>query len=357
MMTLRQFAAKPETIPVATSWYLADLGEARGKQELLTKQSPQKLKVLREHALIESAVSSNRIEGVEVDPARIKTIVFGKGALRDRDEEEVRGYRDALKLIHEQSVKLPVSEETIKHLHRLARGRIGDAGQYKNQDSDIIERLPDGRTRVRFKTMPAARTPEAMMELLRLWQDCVHDRWVHPLIAMAAMNLDFLCIHPFRDGNGRVSRLLFLMQGYHLGYEVGGYISLERLIEENKERYYETLEQSSHGWHEGTHDPWPYVNYLLYILKSAYREFEERVGQVKSPRGAKTDLVMGAIDRAHGPFRVADLQRESPGVSMDLIRRVLKTLRVERKVECLGRGQNAEWQKTKQWELGTGEPR
>ena len=352
MMTLRQFAAKPEAIPVATSWYLADLGEARGKQELFTKQSPQRLKVLREHALVESAVSSNRIEGVEVDPMRIKTIVFGKGALRDRDEEEVRGYRDALKLIHEQNVKLPVSEQTIKELHHLARGKIGDAGQYKNQDSDIIERLLDGRTRVRFKTVPSARTTDSMRELIGLWQDCLRDRWVHPLIALAAFNLDFLCIHPFRDGNGRVSRLLLLLQCYHLGYEVGRYISLERLIEQNKERYYETLEQSSQGWHEGKHDAWPYVNYVLYILKSACHEFEERVGQTTSPKGAKTELVISAIRRSIGNFRIADIQRECPGVSLDLIRQVLKTLRKARRVECLGRGQNAEWRRTGRWELG-----
>ena len=349
MMTLRQFAARPETIPVATSWYLADLGEARGKQDLFTKQSPQRLKVLREHALIESAVSSNRIEGVEVDQSRIQAILFGEGALRDCDEEEVRGYRDALKLIHERNAKLPVSEKTIQELHRLARGRIGDAGQYKRQDSDIIERLPDGRTRVRFKTVPAARTTESMTELLGLWQDGLRDGWVHPLVAMAAMNLDFLCIHPFRDGNGRVSRLLLLLQCYHLGYEVGRYISLERLIEENKERYYETLEQSSQDWHEGKHDPWPYIHYLLYVLKSACREFEERVGQVRSPRGAKTELVTDAIERQEGSFRVADLQRECPGVSVDLIRQVLKTLRASNRVECLGRGQHAEWRKTKRW--------
>jgi len=353
MMTLRQFAARPETIPVATAWYLADLGEARGKQELFTKQSPQWLKVLREHALIESAVSSNRIEGVEVDQSRIKAILLGKGALRDRDEEEVRGYRDALKLIHERTAKLPVSGKTIQELHRLARGRIGDAGQYKEQDSDIIEKSPNGRMQVRFKTVAAAQTPASMRELVELWRDCLRERWVHPLVALAAMNLDFLCIHPFRDGNGRVSRLLLLLQCYHLGYEAGRYLSLERLIEENKERYYETLEQSSQGWHGGKHDPWPYIHYLLFILKSAYREFEERVGQVKSPRGAKTDLVMGAIGHAAGTFRIADLQRECPGVSVDLIRQVLKTLRTNRKVECLGRGQNAEWQKTKRWQLGT----
>ncbi len=166
MMTLRQFAGKLESIPTTTSWYLADLGEARGKQELFTKQSPQRLKVLREHALIESAVSSNRIEGVEVDQVRIGTIVFGKPLLRDRDEEEVRGYRDALQLIHEQKAKLPVSEETILKLHRLTRGEIWDAGHYKEKDSDIIEKYPDGRERVRFKTVPVAETVLCMQELI-----------------------------------------------------------------------------------------------------------------------------------------------------------------------------------------------
>jgi hypothetical protein len=191
-----------------------------------------------------------------------------------------------------------------------------------------------------------------MRELIEKWNDCFRERWVHPLIALAGFNLDFLCIHPFRDGNGRVSRLMLLLQCYHLGYEVGRYVSLERLIEQNKDRYYETLEQSSQGWHEGKQDPWPYVNYVLFILKTAYREFEERVGLTASPRGAKTALVTAVIGRATGPFRVADIQRECPSVSVDLIRQVLKNLRSAKQVECLGRGQNAEWRKTEQWEIG-----
>jgi len=211
MMTLKLFSTKPETIPTNTSWYLADLAEARGRQDLFTKQSPQRLKVLREHALIESAVSSNRIEGVTVDQTRIKTIIFGRAHLRDRDEEEVRGYRDALKLIHEQGAKLPVLEKTIRELHRLTRGEIWDAGNYKEKDGDIIEKCPDGRTRIRFKTVSAAKTPQYTKELADLWGRCLRERWVHPLIAMAAFNLDFLCIHPFRDGNGRVSRLILLL--------------------------------------------------------------------------------------------------------------------------------------------------
>ncbi|MGH8759782.1 MAG: Fic family protein [Burkholderiales bacterium] len=345
MMTLRQLSAKPQTIPTVTSWYLADLAEARGKQELFTRQSPQRLRVLREHALIESAVSSNRIEGVQVDQARIQTIIFGRAHLRDRDEEEVRGYRNALKLIHEQGTRLPVSQKTVRELHRLTRGEIWDAGKYKEKDGDIIERYPDGAERIRFKTVGAAKTPESVRELMDLWDRSLEERWVPPLIAMAGFNLDFLCVHPFRDGNGRVSRLLLLLQCYHLGYEVGRYISLERIIEQNKDRYYETLEQSSQRWHDGRHDPSPYINYLLFILKTAYREFEERLGQIKSPRGAKTELVEAAVNAFAGEFTVSELERACPGVSRDMIRRVLRDLRQAKKVECLGRGPGAPWRR------------
>jgi Fic family protein len=345
MKTLQQFASKPETILASTSWYLADLGEARGKQELFTKQAPQKLKVLREHALIESAVSSNRIEGVTVDQARVATVVFGKSLLRDRDEEEVRGYRDALKLIHEQGAKLPISEESIKRLHAIIRGDIWDAGKYKEQDSDIIEKFPDGRERVRFKAVAAAETSAYMKQLVLFWERAQRERWVHPLIVLAAFNLDFLCIHPFRDGNGRVSRLLLLLQCYHLGFEVGRYISIERLIEENKERYYETLEQSSRGWHNGKHDPWPYVNYLLYILKSAYKEFEERVGKAASPKGAKSELVNHALINIPSPFRISDIERLCPSVSRDMIRVVMNRWREEGKLKAIGRGRDAQWER------------
>jgi Fic family protein len=344
MMTLRQLAAEPPTIPTRASWYLADLGEAKGKYELYTRQSPQKLKVLREHALIESAVSSNRIEGVEVDQSRVATLMFGKPALRDRDEEEVRGYRDALNLIHESGARLPISEATIKKLHKLCRGQIWDAGKYKEKDVDIIQTYADGRSRVRFKTVASRQAPKAMAEMAELWERGVEERWLPPLVLAAALNLDFLCIHPFRDGNGRVSRLLFLLACYHCGLEVGRYISLERLIEENKERYYEVLEQSSQRWHEGKHDPWPTMNFLLFILTQACKEFEERLGNVKSPRGEKTALVEAAIERQAGQFSVSDLQRECPGVGVDLIRRVLKRLRSSR-VACLGRGQSAKWKK------------
>jgi Fic family protein len=348
MMPPRQFSRSPATIPMATSWYIADLSEALGKQQLFTRQSPQRLKALRQRALIESAISSNRIEGVEIDQKRVGTIIFGKPKLKDRDEQEVRGYRDALNLIHTKGAKFSVSEPTILQLHKMARGgggQIWDAGQYKEKDGDIIEAYADGRSRVRFKTVRAKETPAAMQELVQLWHDCLKERWIHPFIALAAFNLDFLCIHPFRDGNGRASRLLLLLQSYHLGLEVGRYISLERLIEDHKERYYETLEYCSHGWHQGRHDPWPYINHLLFILKTAYAEFERRVGDLKSPRGEKTQLLLSAIEGFDDQFTMAQLERTCPGVSREMMRVVLRRLAAEGSVECMGRGPGAPWRR------------
>lgn len=341
MKTLQQFESALNEVPASAAWYIGDLGEARGKQELFMRQSRQRLKVLRQHALIESAVSSNRIEGVTVDQNRVKAVILGRSALRDRDEEEVRGYRNALKWIHEK--KPAMTEKTIKVLHNLARGDIGDAGQYKARESDIIERYADGTYAVRFKTVSAKKTPRHMRELVSLWQDHITNKSIHPLVILAGFNLDFLCVHPFRDGNGRVSRLLLLLQLYHLGYDVGRYISLERLIEENRERYYETLKLSSQGWHEGRHDPWHYINFVLSLIKEAYREFEERAGKIKEPKGAKTELIEVAIRALKSGFTVADLEKSCPTVSRDMIRRVLHDLKKTRKVECLGRGPGATW--------------
>ena len=344
--TLRRFAGGGLAIPPTTAWYLSDLGEFRGKQELYTRQSPQRLKALREHALIESAVSSNRIEGVLVEPSRLRDVLVAQRPLfRDRDEEEVRGYRDALELIHRESPTLSMSDATVCRLHALTRGQIWDAGKYKEKDGDIIERYPDGRERVRFRTVPARQTPAAMAEMLTDWQACLDERWVPPLIALAAFNLDFLCIHPFRDGNGRVSRLLWLLQSYQLGFEVGRYISFERLVEQNKDRYYETLEQSSQGWHEGKHDPWPYLNFVLSIMKAAYRDFVERVGEVGAPRGAKTAQVLATIAGFAGEFTVAMIEQRCPGVSRDMVRRILQTQQSAGAVECHGRGPAARWRK------------
>lgn len=334
---------------MSTSWLISDLAESKGKQELFTKQSPQKLKILREHAIIESAVSSNRIEGVTIDQKRVGTVIFGKPLLKDRNEEEVRGYRDVLNMVHTRGSKIPLSEDIIKRFHARIRGEIWDSGKYKVKDGDIIEKYPNGRERVHFRTVTAADTPAIMKKLIQHWDEALQERQIHPLLALAAFNLDFLCIHPFRDGNGRVSRLLLLLGCYKLGYDVGRYISLERLIEDNKERYYQTLEMSSQGWHEGRHDPWPYLNYLLFIMKTAYREFEDRAESLAAPRGAKTEMVLTEIASFYDFFTVSDLKRKCPTVSVDMIRKILKDLNKQGKLRCSGRGPKAQWEKTGLW--------
>lgn len=344
-MTLQLLSQRPLSVPLATSWLLSDLGEAKGRQDLVKKQGPERLRVLLEHALIQSAVSSNRIEGVVVEQGRVEQVVLGRAQLTDRDEQEVRGYREALSWIHENHRSVPVSLDTILRLHFLSHGQTGDAGQFKTTDSDIVEKYPDGRSRVRFKTVPAEHTVARMGEFVRQWQDCLREQWAPPLIALASSNLDFLCIHPFRDGNGRVSRLLMLLMLYHLGFEIGRYISIERRIEQDKERYYETLEQSSAGWHDGRNDPWPYTNFVLTTLKGAYRELEERVEQTRSPRGAKSELVRAAILAQAGRFSLTSLEQECPGVSRDLIRKILRDLRAAGAIESIGRGPGAEWRR------------
>ncbi|NOQ22032.1 MAG: Fic family protein [Candidatus Aegiribacteria sp.] len=330
-------------VPMKINWQIGDLMEYRGKQELFTRQVPQKLKALREHALIESAVSSNRIEGVQVDQKRIKTLIFGASAYRSRDEEEVAGYRMALNLIHSEGAGLSLSEETVLRFHRLSRGDIWDAGKYKNKPVDIVEILPNGDQVVRFRSVSPEQTPDMTRQSFELMDGLRSDSRVHPLILLGALNLDFLCIHPFRDGNGRVSRLLLLQTCYHLGFDAGRYISLERIIEQNKERYYETLQLSSQGWHDGKHDPWPYIGYLLFILKQACREFEERVGQIQAPRGGKMEMVIHALQGMPGEFTLQQLEAVCSGVGRDWIQSILGTLKQEGKVSCTGRGRGARW--------------
>ena len=299
--------------------------------------------------MIESAVSSNRIEGVEIAPRRVGTVVFGKGTLQDRNEEEVRGYQKALAWIHRETSAIPLAPKTALRLHALSKPGLWDSGQLKEKDGEIIERRPDGRVFLRFRPLPAAETPAALETLFRLSDQLLRDRQVPPLIVWAALNLDFLCIHPFRDGNGRVSRLLLLLQLYHLGFTGGRYVSLERTIEQSKDRYYETLRESSVGWHDGRHDPWPYVNYLLVTLKELHTEFARRYGQTALPVGEKTEAVRAAVGRFEEPFHISELHRQCPEVSLDMIRKVLKDMRADGMVECIGRGKHARWR-----QLGNG---
>jgi Fic family protein len=213
-------------------------------------------------------------------------------------------------------------------------------GTHKNTG---CPKKPSGETIVRFKTVSAKQTPVAMRNIVSSYAEIVKDSEVNTILTIAAFNLDFLCIHTFRDGNGRASRLLLLLQLYHAGYEVGKYISIERLIEEYKERYYETLQISSQNWHQGKHDPWPYINFLLYILKKAYTEFASRVENIEPHKGSKTELVIDQINKLPETFTMSQLQSKCPDVSRDMIRKILKDLRNEDKISAEGRGPAAKW--------------
>ncbi len=345
MMSFRDGRLRDLRLPLSSVWLSNDIAEAKGRQELYTRQSPQVLQALRELAMVESVASSNRIEGVTVKPDRLRPLVLGTTRPRDRSEEEIQGYRDALRRIHAEAADMPISPDTLRELHRTIQEGAGDAGRWKRVETDIIEVRAGEAPRVRFRTVGVRETPGAVRELCLLYRHALDQEHVPALVAVAFLVLDFLCVHPFRDGNGRVSRLLTVLALYHHGFEVGRYVSLERLVEESKEDYYAVLETSSAGWHEGKHDPLPWLNYFLAVLRRAYVQFEQRAGQVRSPRGAKTELVLSAIRRAPNPFRVADLQRICPGVSVDWIRQVLKDLRAQGRVECLGRGQRAQWRR------------
>jgi len=228
MMTFRNRRLRDHALPMSTAWLLNDIAEAKGKQELFTRQSPQVLKALREAAIIQSAESSNRIEGVTVAPDRLRPLVLGNSAPRDRSEQEVQGYRRALNEIHTRHDKLPITADTLKHLHGLCQSASGDAGQFKRVDNDVIELVPGAAPVIRFRCVKAKETPAAVDELCLLYRHALDQDHIPPLIAAGGLVLDFLCIHPFRDGNGRVSRLLTLLALYQHGCEVGRYISSAR---------------------------------------------------------------------------------------------------------------------------------
>jgi Fic family protein len=344
MNSFRKHRLRDLAVPMSTAWLLNDIAEAKGRQELYTRQSPQVLKALREMALIQSTESSNRIEGVTVAADRLRPLVLGNTKPRDRSEQEVQGYRRALNEIHTRHEKLSITPDTLKRLHALCQSASGDAGQFKKVDNEVIQLVPGAAPVIRFRCVKAKDTPAAVEELCALYRHALDQDNIPPMIAIAGLVLDFLCIHPFRDGNGRVSRLLTLLLLYQHGYEAGRYVSLERMVEESKEDYYECLQHSSQGWHAGKHELTPWLNFLLAIIRRSYVEFEKRAGQVKAPRGAKAELVLAAIREQPGDFRLTDIERACPGVGREWIRSLLTDLKAAGEASCRGKGPAARWQ-------------
>ncbi len=326
------------------------LGEYRGRQDLYQKQSPELLETLKRVAMVQSVESSNRIEGVTVAPDRLEAIMARKTKPKGRSEGEVTGYRDVLAEIHANARRMRVAPELILEFHRKMYAHTSETGgRWKEKDNAILEVHPEGRQFVRFRPVSALATPEFMKKLCDLYSRAMDDHQAEPLLLIASFIFDFECIHPFWDGNGRIGRLLTLLLLYQTGYEVGRYVSLERIVEESKETYYEVLLKSSHGWHEARHDLLPWWNYFLGTLIAAYKEFEERVGTITTARGAKREMVQQTIRRLSTRFRFSELQRACPGISYPTLKRALVDLKQQKKVRCLGKGRDAEWERIGSW--------
>jgi Fic family protein len=324
---------------------LRTIGEYRGKQQLYFTQSPEVLSGLRQIAVIESAESSNRLEGVVVAKDRLKSLIIKNAAPKSRSEQEVAGYRDALALIHESAKHMPFTESVILQMHTMLYRYMPQPGGYwKSTNNDIVEKHPDGSVRVRFQPVAAYMTPIAMRELVAGYGTAAFQHLADPLVLVPLSILDFLCIHPFADGNGRVARLLTLLLLYQYDYAVGRYISLERIFEESKESYYETLEASSQGWHEGKHDVFPWLNYFWGAMLRAYKEFEERVGTIERGR-SKSERVRNEVLKRTAPFSISDIESACPGISRDMVRLVLRAMKTEGVITPTGKGRGAKWQR------------
>ena len=323
------------------------LGEYKGKEEVLNQQSPQVLETLRQTAVIQSTESSNRIEGVVAAHDRIVKLVQKKVKPGNRSEQEIAGYRDVLNTIHANHANMRFSVNLILQMHRdLLKFTPETGGRWKTTQNEIEEIGADGKKSTRFTPVPPHLTEDAMRSLHERFNKAIESHEFEPLLLIPAFVLDFLCIHPFRDGNGRMARLISLLLLYQSGFEVGRFISLEHIVEETRESYYDTLLQSSQKWHEGNHSLAAWWEYFLGVmLLSAYREFEKRAGRLRTARGAKTAMVLDAIERLPNGFKMVDVERAAPNVTREMIRVVLNRLKKEKRVHCEGRGSAATWHK------------
>ena len=343
VLTLEPQKLTETSVPLGTSWLLASCMEARGKQDLWIRQKPEVLRILREQAIIQSAESSNRIEGVTVSPERLRPVVIGKSKPRDRSEEELAGYRQALEWIFSRKRAVPITPSVVRKLHAFAQGgTTGDAGEWKKRDNEIVEILPNGERRVRFVPTGARETPMAMELLCRNCSQAFEIEAIPPLLIVATFVFDFLCIHPFRDGNGRVARLATTLLLQSNGFQVARYVSLERLVERSRDEYYRVLGECSRGWPEGQNEILPWWNYFLGLVRGAYREFEMQV-ESSSARPAKGDLVRRTVLAQVEEFTLADLSAQLPTVSRQLIKKVLVALKKGGKIRLSGRGRSARW--------------
>ena len=320
---------------------IAAIYKEAGKQEMYLKQRPEELEKLVEIAKVQSTEASNAIEGIVTTSTRIRQLVEEKTAPRNRDEQEIAGYRDALNIIHENFDAIPITRNYILQLHKVLYSHMNNpmAGQTKSVQNYISATYPDGHTETLFTPLAPFETPEALERICDEYNRVIGNMEAEPLIVIPIFIHDFLCIHPFNDGNGRMSRLLTTLLLYRNGFYVGKYISLEAKIAKNKDLYYATLRQAQEGWHEGTEDAVPFIKYLLGIILSAYRDFEERFSLVEQKKPALETVRQATLSKI-GRFSKQDIRELCPALSVSSIEGALRKLVASGELKREGNGKN-----------------
>lgn len=321
--------------------YIAAIYKEAGKQELYLKQRPEELEKLVEIAKVQSTEASNAIEGIVTTNTRIRQLVEEKTAPRNRDEQEIAGYRDVLNIIHESFDAIPITRNYILQLHKILYSHMNNpmAGSTKNVQNYISATYPDGHTEILFTPMAPFETPEALDRICQEYNRVIGNMEVEPLIAIPIFIHDFLCIHPFNDGNGRMSRLLTTLLLYRSGFLVGKYISLEAKIAKNKDLYYSALNQSQHGWHEGTEDAVPFIKYLLSTILAAYKDFSDRF-EIVAEKLPAVDVVRKATQNKIGRFTKQEIRELCPALSLSSVEGALRKLVASGELKREGTGKN-----------------
>jgi len=319
---------------------LSQIHEYKGQQTLFIEAKSDVLSDLVEIAKIQSTEASNKIEGIITTEDRLKKIVREKTMPKTRSEKEIAGYRDVLATIHESHDYIPPKPSMILQLHRDLYKFSGKSigGSYKPSDNVIAEEHSDGTRTVRFNPVPAWETPEAIKILCDEYEIALSDAEMDPLALIPIFVLDFLCIHPFNDGNGRMSRLLTLLLLYRAGYIVGKYISIEKIISDSKETYYEALQESSFGWHENTNDYAPFVRYMLGVIVAAYRDFSSRVQLLTNKNLSKPDRIREIIKEHLGQITKSEIMEKCPDISQVTVQRALNDMLKNEEIIKIGGG-------------------
>jgi Fic family protein len=324
--------------------YIAAIYKAAGKQELYLKQRPAELAKLVEIAKIQSTEASNAIEGIVTTSTRIRQLVEEKTTPKNRDEQEIAGYRDVLNIIHENFDAIPITQNFILQLHKILYSHMNNpmGGRTKNVQNYISATYPDGHTEILFTPLAPFETPEALDKIYAEYNYVIGNAEAEPLLAIPIFIHDFLCIHPFNDGNGRMSRLLTTLLLYRCGFYVGKYISLEAKIANHKDAYYDALRQSQHGWHEGNEDVVPFIKYILSTIIAAYRDFEDRFSIVEAKTSA-LEMVRKASLQKLGRFSKQDIRELCPSLSVSSIEGALRKLVAEGYLKREGNGRSTRY--------------